>query len=621
MISNRRSLMVSMVMTVLMLVLLAACDVGGSSSTATAVPAAQTTATVPAPEAITSQPITPTDTIEALTTSTAPGTIDAATTATGADTTQTAAATATTSTAPQGGTLTIRIPHSLPTLKPWDLRSRSEEYVADLMYNGLMRLDASLTPQPDLAERWETSPDGGTITFTLRSNLQWHDGEPLTEEDVAWTLNAMRTMTSTNSLMVDLRTTIADVRTPISNTVVLSLTQAYAPILADLALPILPRHRLQSRTPEELAAFNFWDDPIGSGPFKLVDRNDQGYSFTRNDEYVHGAPHLDRVALVIAPDPNVVTRALNDGTLLAAEFPITETLATEPIASSLRQGGYPENGFYFMAFNTRQDRIFADARVRQAIALTVDNNALVREIAGPRALPLVSAISPASRDYPQEQPPALDLDSARQLLDEAGWTLPDGQTVRVRGDATLATQLFVRGDDPRRVAAAERIAASVAPIGVQLTVSRVDFGTVLVGKLAPPYDFDLILSSWVDAPNSAGVPTSRFYDPDDYALFGADRIWGGESDTRQGLRNIGGFNDAEYEQAAKQARTTYGVTQRLAAIGAAQEIIRREVPYLFLWTDRVLTVVNPNVKSDDGEIVLDSPRFMWNVETWYIQAP
>ena len=514
----------------------------------------------------------------------------------------------------------MRVPQPIGDLKPWDLRSRGEEYVADLLYNGLVRLDATLTPQPDLASRWQTSPDGRMITFTLRSDIQWHDGEPVTEEDVAWTLNTLRAITSTNSLMVDLRTIIGEVRTPISNTVVLSLTEAYAPLLADLAVPILPRHRLQTRTPDQLIALNFWDEPVGTGPFKLAERNEQGYTFTRNDDYVHGVPNLERVALVVAPDPTVATRALNDGTLLLAEFPITETTSTEPLAPTLRQSAYPENGFYFLAFNTRQDRIFADARVRQALSLAVDLPLLVREIAGARSAPIVTAISPAARAYPQNQtPPTVNLDRARQLLEEAGWTLPQGQAVRVRGQATLSTQIFVRGDDARRVAAAERIAASAQQIGMQLTVARVDFGTVLVGKLAPPYDFDLVLSSWVDSPNSAGVPTSRFYDPDDYALFGAERIWGGDADTRQGLRNIGGFTNAEYEQAAKQARTTYNTAQRQATINSAQEALRREVPYLFLWVDQIPTVLNPGVRSDNGEIPINSPRFLWNIERWYIQ--
>jgi peptide/nickel transport system substrate-binding protein len=154
---------------------------------------------------------------------------------------------------------------------------------------------------------------------------------------------------------------------------------------------------------------------------------------------------------------------------------------------------------------------------------------------------------------------------------------------------------------------------------MQLTVARVDWETVLIGKLAPPYDFDLLLGSWIDAPNSAGVPTSRFYDADDYALFGADRIWTGQGDTRQGLRNIGGFNNADYEAAAQRARTTYDTTERLQAIAAAQEVVRRELPYLFLWTDRVPVALSASVRSDDGDIPLDSPRYFWNIERWYLE--
>ncbi len=528
---------------------------------------------------------------------------------------------------PQGGTLTIRLSEPIPDLKPWDLRSRGKEYVADLLYNGLVRLDAASKPEPDLAEGWTTSPDGGMITFTLRSGLQWHDGTPLTVDDVVWTLNTLRTLTATNSLLFDLRTTIGDVRMPVSNTIVLSLTQAYAPLLADLAVPVLPRHRLQSRTLDQLAELNFWNEPLGSGPFKFVERNDQRVTFARNDQFFRGRPNLDRVALVLTPDPAAATQALNDGTLLVAEFPpagnqpaSAATTSTAQLDPALRRDGYPENGSYFLAFNVRAGRPFSDTRVREALALAVDVPQLVRDVTGDSGLPLVTSISPASWAFPTDMRPAgRDLGRAWLLLDEAGWKLPVGQTVREQGGVTLTARIFVRGDDRRRVAAAERIATAAGEIGIKLDVTPADFETVILPLLAPPYDFDLLLSSWANTASSAGFPTNRFYDPDDYALFGADRIWGGPSDTRTGLRNIGGFSNPDYEQEAQHARATYDPDQRRAAIAASQAVIRRELPYLFLWTDRIPVVASPRVRLDGGDIPLTSPRYLWNIERWYLE--
>ena len=95
---------------------------------------------------------------------------------------------------PRGGTLTMRLAADVPSLRPWQPRSRGEEQLTALLYSGLMRLDSHLRPVPDLAEMWDATPDGRTITFTLRSGLTWHDGAPLESADVLFTLERLRSL-------------------------------------------------------------------------------------------------------------------------------------------------------------------------------------------------------------------------------------------------------------------------------------------------------------------------------------------------------------------------------------------------------------------------------------------
>ena len=605
MISYRRSFVLSGFFSALLVVLLAACDMGLTSRPARP---AGTSVEVAAPQATPTIPDT----------------------ATGPEETATAAAPAPTA-APsptpepsvaQGGTLTLRIREPIADLKPWDLRTRGEEYAAALLYNGLVQLDEALRPQPDLAERWEASEDGRRLTFTLRPGVQWHDGQPLTADDVAWTLNTLRTISATNSLLYDLQTVIGDVQTPVSNTVVLSLTQAYAPLLADLAVPILPRHRLENRSPEQLSQLNFWDEAIGSGPFSLGERSDEGISFVRNDAYFRGRPNLDGVALVVAPDDDVAVNAINDGTLLLAEFPPTTIITSEiqGLEPSMLLNNYSENGSYFLAFNVRAERVFSDTRVRRALALALDVPQMVGEVLGARGEPLLTSIPSVAWAYPADlEAPQPDIARAQELLEDAGWTPPPGQIIRERDGQPLVAQIFMRGDDPRRVAIAERIAAAAQQIGMQLEVAPSDFQTVMLPKLAKPYEFDLILSSWVNARNSTGYPTNRFYDPDDYPIFGAEYVWAGPGDTRSGLRNIGGFSNADYEREAKAARSIYDPGERAARIAEAQAVILRERPYIFLWADRIAVALSPTVRADGGEIDLTSPQFLWNVERWYLE--
>jgi peptide/nickel transport system substrate-binding protein len=154
---------------------------------------------------------------------------------------------------------------------------------------------------------------------------------------------------------------------------------------------------------------------------------------------------------------------------------------------------------------------------------------------------------------------------------------------------------------------------------MQLEVAPANFETVILPKLAPPYDFDLLLGSWVNAPNSVGFPSYRFYDPDDYALFHSSRVWSGQGDPRTGLRNVGGFSSSAYDAAADQARRAYDPAERAMAISEAQTVLAREYPYLLLWSDQIPVVLSERVKRQDGEIMLDTPRYLWSVERWYLE--
>lgn len=517
---------------------------------------------------------------------------------------------------PRGGTLTVGVADDVANLRPWQPRSRSEEHTISLLYNGLMQLDPQLRPQPDLAEDWFASADGRLITFTLRSNVVWHDGTPFSADDVTYTLNALRELSPTTALLADFQR-INDVSAPASNTVVLSLTERYAPILSGLTVPILPRHLLEDTDISEL---DFWDIPVGTGPFQLADRReDESTEFTANPAFFRGQPLLDRVALVVAPEPEVLAEALIDEQVLLAEPPWDVSRSTFQDISGLRAESYFENGYYFMAFNVRSDRPFADRRVRQALAQAVNWPELVDEVTDGQGRPIANSVVPGSwADFVQPVTETADLELAGALLDEAEWVEPSEGEIRERDGEALEAFLFVRGDDPRRVDAAEVIADVAATIGMSITVQPADFESVIESKYLPPYDFDLLLGSWSNGAGDQDFADFRFYDPDDFALFHSSQINQGIEDTRPVL-NMGGFESAAYDNQAAAAYQLYDLEQRGQAIRLAQERIAEELPYVFLWTDRIPVVLNEKVTTLDGPVNISIPLYFHNIERWYVQ--
>lgn len=516
---------------------------------------------------------------------------------------------------PPGGNLTIGVADDVPVLRPWQPDNRTAELIGAMMYPGLMRLDQQLRPQPDLALNWTPTADGLALTVTLRSGLTWHDGDPLTASDVRFTFERLRSLPYTSTaLLADLRY-ISAVTVANDTTVVLSLTERFSPLLAYLAVPILPEHLLQDR---DMNTFNFWDIPIGSGPFQLERRvPGQSVILTRYPRYYRGAPLLTRVAFVVSPDPSTTISALRDGTLLMAELPwqTGSSLLGDP---NFQSGEYAENGFYFLGFNLREGRPFADVRVRRALALALDVPRLVEgSTDGQGIIPGSSALPGSWADLtpPRSDPP--DLVTARGLLAEAGWELPAGATIRQREGVSFAARLYVRSDDPRRVALAQRIAEAAAAIGLPITVEPADFATSLIARYAPPYDFDLLLGSWLNGAGSPDYGDFRYYDPDDFDLFHSSQINQSELDTRI-TRNVVGFHDEAYDELAERGRQVYDLNERIAAYREAQQRIAGELPYLYLWTDRTVVALNNRVTSLDGPINLSTPMYYYNIETWSV---
>lgn len=515
---------------------------------------------------------------------------------------------------PRGGTLSIRIAAPVSDLRPWQPRSRDEEHLISLLYSGLMRLDADLWPTPDLAERLDIDVDGRRLTFTLRQNVYWHDGQPLTAADVLFTLEALRSLPETSTaLLADLRY-IAAASAPDERTVVIELRSRYAPMLSLLAVPILPRHLFAGR---DVSQVDFLAQPIGSGPFRLRERQADGsLVLERHDQYHHGSPLLDQVVLTVMPETAIAQQALRDGQLLVAELPWGAQDALGDV-TTLRSGSIPENGVYFLAFNLRPGRPFADVRLRQALATAIDLPRLVETATKGVGVPVGNGALPGSWADLTPPLPAGDLPAAREILDAAGWVLPPGATIRQREGVPLIARLYVRNDDERRLVAARRIAEIAASIGIQIVVEPADFATVILARYVAPYDFDLLLGSWLNGAGDPNFADTMFYDPDDFALFHSSQLEQGPGDTRA-TRNFVGFNDPVYDEQALIARQLYGREERRSAIAQTQARLVSELPYLYLWVDRAAVVINTRIQTLDGPVDLTTPRYLWNIERWYL---
>ena len=497
-----------------------------------------------------------------------------------------------------GGTLTIRLASDPSVISPL-ANDRSARMVSQLLFSGLTRLNSHLLPVPDLADSWEISPDELNWTFHLRQGLKWHDGVPLTADDVLFTFQTLSRLEPTNATEFDIKQVVSRVEKIDSSTVKIVLRRRYAPLAAHMSIPILPQHILRAVAPADIPKRTV---TVGSGPFKFVERKpQQSIVLEANPSYYQGRPYIDKVAFLITNDDGVAQKALQDGQLMLAEFDKggSDDLAKD---TQIEANEFSESGFFFVGFNLRKGKLFEDKNLRQAWAYGIDKAELVKTATKNRGIPLWSDIPPVSWAYDPTVPTIQrDVAKAKQLLASSGWTGVDSDGIAVKGGQKLTVDLLVRNDAPDRVEAARLMAQQLKEVGFGVKVVGADFGSVLAAKRKPPFDFDAILMGWTL--NS---------DPDDYRLFHSSQI---PNEKTPDLLNFVGFANEEFDQLTNQERGTLDVKKREELYRGTQRILAQEMPYYFLWANKILVAYNKRLQ---GPIELTSPAYLWNVEKWHI---
>ncbi|WP_251863728.1 ABC transporter substrate-binding protein [Achromobacter sp. Marseille-Q4962] len=397
-----------------------------------------------------------------------------------------------------GGTLVIG-----STQVPRHLNGAVQSGIATAMpstqlFASPLRLDADWKPQPYLAESWELSPDARTLTLHLRKDAVFHDGKPVTAEDVAFSVMAVKQNHPFQSMLAP----VEKVDTPDPHTAVLHMSKPHPAILLAMSpalMPVLPKHiygdgqDLKSH-PRNSA------NVVGSGPYVLKEfKPGQEVVLERFDKFfLKGRPYLDRVVVKINPDATNLLIGLERGDIQVLPYMTEPSIlrrAKDNAALAMTGRGYEGIGaLSWLAFNTARKPL-DDVRVRQAIAYAVDKRFITKALNGGFATPADGPIigtSPFAAQDVKKYP--LDLKRAEQLLDEAGFK-KDGN-----GQRMSLTVDYMPGSDVQGKNVAEYLRSQLKKIGVAVQVrASPDFPTW--AKRIAGKDFDMttdIVFNWGD---------------------------------------------------------------------------------------------------------------------------
>ncbi|HET8948528.1 MAG TPA: ABC transporter substrate-binding protein [Candidatus Polarisedimenticolia bacterium] len=470
--------------------------------------------------------------------------------------------------------------------------------VERLLSDFLVDHDRRLEIVPRLAESWDWSADHRTLTFHLRTGVRFHDGRPLTSDDVLFTYERLVDPKSKAVGRLDGFLPVESVTAPDARTVVVRYREPYAPALRTWEIPILPAHRYRGvdfeTAPENRA-------PVGAGPFRFA-AWDSGSRIVlrRNDDYWGGRPAIDE--FVFRFQPSLDTSLL---ALLAGETDYTKITATawgtrrqDPaFASRYKVLTFTPLFFYYIAWRgDGSNPWFADPLVRRALGAALDREGYIRSVlkglgspvSGPLSL-LLPAVTPtpgtsgpaahsaadsvADAVAPAGAPVSLfDPDRAARLLDEAGWRLDRRTGLRARGGRPFRFTLLVFAGGEDHVQFAQVAQDTLRRIGVEMRVERLDW----------PALWSRLKSGQFEAALSGFSPTP---DPDSlYGMLHSSQIGGGQ--------NYAAYRDPEVDRWLEEGRRELDPARRDAIYRRIAARLDEAQPYTTLFSPSVVGALN-----------------------------
>jgi peptide/nickel transport system substrate-binding protein len=483
----------------------------------------------------------------------------------------------------KGGHLTEAATSDIQTFNPVLSHDTTSNLVINLIFSQLVYTDPdTLDAAPDLATKWDVSPDGKTYTFTLRQGVMFHDGQPLTADDVKFTYDLLMDSKSGTTRATSLNEHIASVTVKDPQTVVFALKDVIAPFLNnDATYGIVPKHILGSAKLEEIPTHPFsTSKPVGSGPFMLTEyKPDDHVTLGGYAKYFRGAPALDQYVFKVVKDTTVTLQQLK-----TSEVDIANVQATlyDDAKKQTNFDTVPYDTFSYsiLVFNLDQTKttLFQDVRVRQALCYAINRQGIVDRVRGGLSTVGVGVEPIRSWAYQPDKIPLkypFDVNKANQLLDEAGWVKgKDG--VRAKDGKRLSFTLRTYTDVTANAYMAV-FQENWKDIGVEMTPQSEDFN-VFVSRLAKTHDFEAFWEGF-----SYGV------DPDIQVRF----------DTKQfptGL-NYGAYSNPQVDTALDQALHVLDRAKRTDLYVQAQVQIAMDCPVLVTDFPKTIIGVNKRVKN------------------------
>lgn len=513
-----------------------------------------------------------------------------------------------------GGTYTEGVVGVPQYINPIFVQNDVDRDLSSLVYSGLLRYTSNREVVGDLAESYTISDDAKTYTFHLRSGVKWHDDQPLSIEDIIFTITLIKDPKSRSPLSLSYQD--VEVKKIDDATLQFVLPKPFAPFLDLVATTgILPRHIWSSLQPENLFFASPNVKPIGTGPWKFAnfskdrDGTIRSYTFERFENYFASKPFLDKIVFKFYPDSDSSIQALKSRHVDGVSFLPRRLRGKLEKDKKLAYYTFQLPQYTAIFFNQKANPDLSSKAVRQALAYALDKERIVREVLSGEGSVINAPLLPGFVGYSEDiKTYQYDISKAAALLETAGWKKDEqGKLYKMQ------TEEIGKEDGVK-----EKIEVKKYLHITLTTVQRPEHADIAAVVKEHWENIGITVDTEFTDP---ALVKSDVIDPRDYeaflygAIIGADPdlypFWHSSQIQAPGL-NLSQFSNEETDTLLEEGRHLTDVKERAKRYKKFQDILSDEVPAIFLYSPTYNYVVDRRINGvrDGTYLVFPSDRLL-----------
>jgi peptide/nickel transport system substrate-binding protein len=444
--------------------------------------------------------------------------------------------------------------------------------IASWIFNGLVKYDKDGKIVGELAKEFYFE-NNTTVIFKLRKNVTWHDGQPFSADDVVFTYHHINDKKVITPYKNEFRL-VKDVQALDPYTVKVTYKHPYFKALHTWMMGIVPKHLLEHEENPMTATFN--QNPIGTGPYKLKKLEfSKQIELVANENYFEHPPHIKNIVYSIVADPTtsylmLQSKQLDMGGLTPLQF---EREIDKPFKEHFQIVEQIDYAYTYLGFNLTKKK-FQDKRVREAIALAIDRQALIDILFFSHGQACYGPFLPKSFAFnEQAKQKTNDHTRAKTLLKEAGYTKEN----------PLTFEITTNGNNSTRVYAAQIIQHQLKQIGIHASIRILEWQAFL-NTVVFPRAFDTVVLGW-----------SLSLMPDAYSIWHSDG-------RKQGGFNFVGYKNETVDQLITASQKMVDQKELSQTYQTIFEHIANDYPYIFLYIPNTITAINKKISPIEPSI-------------------